>query len=94
MGWTSTEDIPTNIAQKASKFYEALEKGGDDDAYMKEFHELSDSEKTQIMLACDLLYPDKSAMTRITQNKYWAGYEDKYVNGILNALKNVAKNGI
>ena len=94
MGWTSTEDIPTNIAQKASKFYEALEKGGDDDSYMKEFHELSDSEKTQIMLACDLLYPDKSAMTRITQNKYWAGYEDKYVNGILNALKNVAKNGI
>ena len=94
MGWASVDDIPSDIAQKANKFYSALEKGGDDDAYMKDFHKLSDEEKTQIMLACDLLYPDKSAMTRITQNKYWAGYEDKYVNGILNALKNVAKNGI
>lgn len=92
-GWKSTDDIPNNIADKADSLYSVLEHGNDDKA-MKEFDQLSDSEKTQIMLAMDLLHPDKSAMTRVTQNVYGPGKEDKYVDHILTAMKNVGKENI
>ncbi|MBQ2645329.1 hypothetical protein IJG14_07155 [bacterium] len=91
LGWTSTDDIPQDIMKKSSELYLGLSSGewfADDNA-MAEFDKYSPEEKAQIMVAMEMLYPDKSAMTRITDHVYW-GKEDGYVQNILSSLNQVA----
>lgn len=89
LGWQSTEDIPEDIAKKANDFYTKLESNNALD-YMKDFDKLSDKEKSQILVACDMLHTDDTAINRITEGMVWFGKEDGYVDGIMSALKNTA----
>ena len=89
LGWQSTEDIPEDIAKKANDFYTKLE-SNNALGYMKDFDKLSDKEKAQILVACDMLHTDDTAINRITEGMVWFGKEDGYVDGIMSALKNTA----
>ena len=89
LGWTSTEDIPDNIVQKANEFYSQL-KSADATGYMKGFDKLSDSEKAQILIACDMMHPDESSVSRVTEGRAWFGKEDGYVDRMIGSLKTVA----
>ncbi len=92
MGWQTVDDIPADIAQKASEFYTGFTSGSNNKTAEK-LYNLSASEKAQIMVAMDVLYPDKSAMERITEHWYGlAGHsEDTYVDNIMNSMLKVAK---
>ena len=89
LGWTSTEDIPDNIVQKANEFYSQL-KTADATGYMKGFDKLADSEKAQILIACDMMHPDESSVSRVTEGRAWFGKEDGYVDRMIGSLKTVA----
>jgi len=89
LGWTSTEDIPDNIVQKANEFYSQLE-SADATGYMKGFDKLSDSEKAQILIACDMMHPEESSVSRVTEGRAWFGKEDGYVDRMIGSLKSVA----
>ncbi len=89
LGWQSVEDIPSDIAQKANEFYSELE-SNNALGYMKDFDKLSDSEKAQILVACDMLHSNDSAINRVTEGMAWFGKEDGYVDGMITALKNTA----
>ena len=93
LGWTSIDDIPSDIVDMANDFYLELE-SSDATGYMKKFDKFSDSQKSQIMVACQVLHPDELAISRITEDRAWFGKEDGYVDNILRALKNTAKEGI
>lgn len=90
MGWASIDDIPSDIVMKANEFYSELE-SADATGYMKKFDKLPDAEKAQIMIACDALHPNESAMSRITEDRAWFGKEDGYVRNIISAMRNTAK---
>lgn len=89
LGWQSTDDIPEDVAKKANEFYTKLE-SSNALGYMKEFDKLSDTEKAQILVACDMLHTDDTAINRLTEGMAWFGKEDGYVDGIMSALKNTA----
>jgi len=90
LGWKTLDDIPSDIVQKANEYYTELE-SNNALGYMSKFNNLPDSEKSQILLACDLLHKGESAMSRLTEGMVWFGNEDKYVNNIITAMKNTAK---
>lgn len=89
LGWKSADDIPQDVAAKAEEYYKQLE-SNNALGYMKEFNKLTDQEKSQILVACDMLHSDETAVNRLTQGMVWFGKEDGYVNGMISALKNTA----
>lgn len=89
LGWKSADDIPQDVAAKAEEYYNQLE-SNNALGYMKEFNKLTDQEKSQILVACDMLHSDETAVNRLTQGMVWFGKEDGYVNGMISALKNTA----
>lgn len=89
LGWESADDIPQDVAAKAEEYYKQLE-SNNALGYMKEFNKLTDQEKSQILVACDMLHSDETAVNRLTQGMVWFGKEDGYVNGMISALKNTA----
>lgn len=89
LGWKSADDIPQDVAAKAEEYYKQLE-SNNALGYMKEFNKLTDQEKSQILVACDMLHSDEKAVNRLTQGMVWFGKEDGYVNGMISALKNTA----
>ena len=89
LGWNNIDDIPTDIAAKANEFYTELE-SSDALSYMSEFDKLTDTEKAQILVACDMLHGDEASVSRVTEGKVWFGKEDGYVDRMLKALKNTA----
>ena len=72
IGWNSTDDIPKDVVAKANEFYAELESASAI-GYMKDFKGLSSEEKAQILVACDMLHPDESAVSRLTENRVWFG---------------------
>lgn len=89
LGWKSADDIPQDIVAKANDYYTNLE-SNNALGYMKEFNKLTDQEKSQILVACDMLHSDETSVNRLTQGMVWFGKEDGYVNGMISALKNTA----
>lgn len=89
LGWKSADDIPQDVAAKAEEYYKQLE-SNNALGYMKEFNKLTDQEKSQILVACDMLHSDETAVNRLTQGMVWFGKEDGYVSGMISALKNTA----
>lgn len=89
LGWESADDIPQDIVAKANDYYTNLE-SNNALGYMKEFNKLTDQEKSQILVACDMLHSDETSVNRLTQGMAWFGKEDGYVNGMISALKNTA----
>ncbi len=89
LGWKSADDIPQDVTAKAEEYYKQLE-SNNALGYMKEFNKLTDQEKSQILVACDMLHSDETAVNRLTQGMVWFGKEDGYVNGMISALKNTA----
>lgn len=89
IGWNSTDDIPKDVVAKANEFYAELESASAL-GYMKDFKGLSDEDKAQILVACDMLHPDQSAVTRVTENRVWFGKEDGYVDDMIGSLMTVA----
>lgn len=89
LGWKSADDIPQDVAAKAEEYYKQLE-SNNALGYMKEFNKFTDQEKSQILVACDMLHSDETAVNRLTQGMVWFGKEDGYVNGMISALKNTA----
>ena len=89
LGWKSADDIPADVAAKANEFYKELESNSAL-GYMKNFNKLTDQEKSQILVACDMLHSDEKAINRVTEGMAWFGKEDGYVNGMISALKNTA----
>ncbi len=89
IGWNSTDDIPKDVVAKANEFYAELESASAI-GYMKDFKGLSSEEKAQILVACDMLHPDESAVSRVTENRVWFGKEDGYVDDMISSLMKTA----
>lgn len=89
IGWNSTDDIPKDVVAKANEFYAELESASAI-GYMKDFKGLSSEEKAQILVACDMLHPDESAVSRLTENRVWFGKEDGYVDDMISSLMETA----
>jgi len=84
-GWNTVEDIPGDVVDSAIEYYQAFQKS-DATGYMSKFDKLPADQKAQIIMACQILYPDFDLMNELTEDRVWFGAEDKYVDNILNAL--------
>lgn len=89
LGWESKDDIPSDIATLANNFYTKFQELNAA-SYMVDFDKMEPEMKAQIMIACDMLHPEQTSMSRITEDRVYFGSEDQYVRDIISALKGVA----
>lgn len=87
--WKSEEDIPDDIIEKTKQLHGKFSELSMLD-YMSQFNKFDSSTKAKMLVAYKILYPnEKSPLTQVT-DKAWFGDEDRYVDGMIESLRQTA----